>query len=89
MDPNRKIAVRMRHAWSSKSFGRTVAEAGLSENEIAAVLGHTGTGTVKVYTRDANQKRLAAQALKTLQEQSVPLFSSHNSSVGQKQKKAT
>ena len=72
-----------------KALGARLAEAGLSENEIAAVLGHTGTGTVKVYTRDANQKRLAAQALKTLQEQSVPLFLSRNSSVGQKQKKAT
>lgn len=60
-----------------KALGARLAETGLSEHEIAAVLGHTGTGTVKVYTRDANQKRLAAQALRTLQEQSVPLFKSH------------
>ena len=66
-----------------KALGARLAETGLSEHEIAAVLGHTGTGTVKVYTRDANQKRLATQALRTLQEQSVPLFSPHYTQVRQ------
>lgn len=70
-----------------KALGARLAETGLSEHEIAAVLGHTGTGTVKIYTRDANQKRLATQALRTLQEQSVPLFGSHNGSVGQLRRK--
>jgi len=56
-----------------KALGSRLAEAGLTEHQIAAVLGHAGTGAVKAYTRGADQKRLAAEALRTLGAQSVPL----------------
>ena len=56
-----------------KALGSRLAEAGLTEHQIAAVLGHAGTGAVKAYTRGADQKRLAAEALRTLEAQSVPL----------------
>ena len=51
-----------------KALGARLAEAGLTENQIAAVLGHSGTGAVKTYTRGANQKKLAAEALIALEE---------------------
>ena len=56
-----------------KALGSRLAEAGLTEHQIAAVLGHAGAGAVKAYTRGADQKRLAAEALRTLEAQSVPL----------------
>lgn len=54
-----------------KALGARLADAGLSEHQIAAVLGHRGTATVKIYTAGADQKRLAEEALRTLGEQRV------------------
>ncbi len=67
-----------------KGVATDLAEHGVSENGIAAVLGHTGTKSAAVYTRAANQKRLARAALSTLGEQSVPPVGHFTKSVGQK-----
>lgn len=46
-----------------KAVGRRLAEAGCSEKQIAAVLGHTDPNTAKIYTKDADQIRLASDAM--------------------------
>lgn len=46
-----------------KAVGRRLAEAGCSEKQIAAVLGHTDPNTAKIYTKDADQARLASDAM--------------------------
>jgi len=50
-----------------KAVGRRLAEAGCSEMQIAAVLGHKDPSTAKVYTKDASQIRLAADAMGRLE----------------------
>jgi integrase len=49
-----------------KAAARRLAEAGNSTNAIAAVTGHTTLKEVERYTRDADQARLADQAIATL-----------------------
>jgi len=51
-----------------KSAGRRLAEAGCSEKQIAAVLGHTTLGEVARYTREANQEGLADDAMDVLEK---------------------
>lgn len=46
-----------------KAVGRRLAEAGCSEKQIAAVLGHDDPNTAKVYTKSADQIRLASDAM--------------------------
>jgi integrase len=46
-----------------KAAARRLAEAGCSEHEIAAITGHAILDEVRVYTKAANQKRLAAAAM--------------------------
>lgn len=46
-----------------KAVGRRLAEAGCSEKQIAAVLGHDDPNTAKVYTKSADQIRLATDAM--------------------------
>lgn len=46
-----------------KAMGRRLAEAGCSEKQIAAVLGHSDPNTAKVYTKSADQDRLARDAM--------------------------
>lgn len=46
-----------------KSAGRRLAEAGCTEKEIAAILGHSTLGEVARYTREANQEGLADAAM--------------------------
>lgn len=41
-----------------------MAEAGATENEIAAKLGHTDTRSASIYTKGANQQRLADAAVR-------------------------
>jgi integrase len=50
-----------------KAAGRRLAEAGCSEKEIAAVLGHRSLSEVQRYTRDADQIVLAERAMTKLQ----------------------
>lgn len=47
--------------------GRALAEAGCSEKEIQAVLGHRTTTMVALYTKAARQKRLASAAIGKLE----------------------
>lgn len=49
-----------------KAAGRRLAEAGCTEKEIAAVLGHATLAEVARYTKDAAQSRLADQAVAKL-----------------------
>lgn len=49
-----------------KAHGRHLAEAGASENEIAAGLGHRSTATARIYTRSAAQKKLAMSGMARL-----------------------
>jgi integrase len=51
-----------------KAAGRRLAEAGCSDKQIAAVLGHTSPSTAAVYTRDADQAKLADDAMQKLAE---------------------
>ncbi|WP_426036439.1 tyrosine-type recombinase/integrase [Brevundimonas sp. DC300-4] len=51
-----------------KSAGRRLAEAGCTEKQIAAVLGHTSLGEVARYTAEANQVGLADDAMDTLEK---------------------
>lgn len=51
-----------------KAAGRRLAEAGCSDKQIAAVLGHTSPATAAVYTRDADQVRLADDAFAKLEK---------------------
>lgn len=51
-----------------KAAGRRLAEAGCSEKQIAAVLGHSSPATAAVYTRDADQAKLADDAMAMLAE---------------------
>jgi hypothetical protein len=53
-----------------------MAEAGATENEIAAKLGHSDTRSASIYTKGADQQRLADAAIRRYSEQSAPLFSS-------------
>jgi integrase len=52
-----------------KAAARRLAEAGCTEKEISAVTGHTTLKEVARYTRAADQKRLAAEAVAKLAEQ--------------------
>lgn len=56
-----------------KADGVRMAESGATENEIAAKLGHTDTRSAHVYTKGADQQRLADAAMRRLIEQSAPL----------------
>lgn len=51
-----------------KSAGRRLAEAGCSEKQIAAILGHRSLSEVARYTREANQAHLADDAMARLEE---------------------
>ena len=51
-----------------KSAGRRLAEAGCTEKQIAAILGHTSLGEVARYTREANQVGLADDAMAMLEK---------------------
>jgi integrase len=51
-----------------KAAGRRLAEAGCTAKQIAAVLGHSTLAQVEVYTRDADQQRLADAAFVQLSE---------------------
>ncbi len=50
-----------------KAAARRLAEAGCSANEIAAITGHATLQEVSRYTKAANQKKLAAAAMRRLQ----------------------
>lgn len=58
-----------------KADGVRMAEAGATENEIAAKLGHSDTRSASIYTKGANQQRLADAAIRRYSEQSVSLSS--------------
>lgn len=51
-----------------KSAGRRLAEAGCTEKQIAAILGHKSLNEVARYTREANQTHLADDAMDRLEE---------------------
>lgn len=57
-----------------KADGVRMAEAGATENEIAAKLGHSDTRSASIYTKGANQQRLADAAIRRYVEQSAPPF---------------
>jgi integrase len=46
-----------------KEFGAEMADAGCSDEEIAAALGHASTAVTGVYTKGAKQRRLAQNAI--------------------------
>jgi integrase len=50
-----------------KAAGRRLAEAGCSAHEIMAVLGHKTLSEAERYTRDADQGRLANEAMRKLE----------------------
>jgi len=55
-----------------KADGVRMAESGATENEIAAKLGHSDTRSASIYTRGADQQRLADAAIRRYTEQSAP-----------------
>jgi enterobacteria phage integrase len=54
-----------------KAAGRRLAEAGCSAHEIMAVLGHKTLAEAERYTREADQARLASEAMKKLEGRSA------------------
>jgi enterobacteria phage integrase len=54
-----------------KAAGRRLAEAGCTANEIMAVLGHKTLTEAERYTREADQVRLAAEAMTKLEGRSA------------------
>ena len=55
-----------------KALGARLAEAGATQEEIAAALGHRGTKTAEIYTQGAQQKRLADAAFDKLNRTNGP-----------------
>tara|TARA_R110000787_G_scaffold8615_1_gene29459 strand:+ start:2071 stop:2598 length:528 start_codon:yes stop_codon:yes gene_type:complete len=55
-----------------KADGVRMAESGATENEIAAKLGHSDTRSASIYTKGADQQRLADAAIRRYTEQSAP-----------------
>jgi integrase len=55
-----------------KAACRRLAEAGCTEHEIAAISGHKSLSEVARYTREADQKRLAARAMQKVAGASLP-----------------
>lgn len=53
-----------------KAAGRRLAEAGCTAKQIAAILGHKTLAEVALYTADAEQERLADQAMRKLRRAS-------------------
>jgi integrase len=51
-----------------KATARRLAEIGCSANQIAAITGHASLAEVRRYTRAADQKRMAREAMKKLKE---------------------
>ena len=51
-----------------KAAARRLAEAGCTEKQIASITGHRSLAEVARYTRKADQKRLARQAMATQEE---------------------
>ena len=64
-----------------KAAGRRLAEAGCTEKQIAAYLGHESLREVERYTKAADRKRLAGQAmerqLRSESEQNLPNTETH------------
>ena len=67
-----------------KADGVRMAESGASENEIAAKLGHSDTRSASVYTKGANQERLADAAVRRVIEQNEAKSALLKPPVGQK-----
>ena len=57
-----------------KADGVRMAEAGATENEIAAKLGHSDTRSASIYTKGADQQRLADAAIRRYSEQTASLL---------------
>ena len=55
-----------------KADGVRMAESGATENEIAAKLGHSDTRSASIYTKGADQQRLADAAIRRYTEQIAP-----------------
>ena len=68
-----------------KADGVRMAESGATENEIAAKLGHSDTRSASIYTKGADQQRLADAAIRRYTEQSAP----QNARAGQSDEKNT
>jgi len=51
-----------------KAAGRRLAEIGCSANQIAAILGHASLSEVQRYTKAADRKRMAREAMAKLIE---------------------
>lgn len=51
-----------------KAAGGLLAEFGCSEREIMSVLGHSDPGTARIYTRSANRRLLAENAMNKMRE---------------------
>jgi len=54
--------------------GMLLANAGCSEHEIAAVLGHKSLAMVRLYTQAANQEKLAGAAIVKLEQNVMPIL---------------
>jgi integrase len=71
-----------------KAAGRRLAEAGCSGEEIKAVLGHKSLSAVAIYTRAADQERLARQALdKLIRAEGEQKLSNHPTRLDKKRRK--
>jgi enterobacteria phage integrase len=62
-----------------KAAGRRLAEAGCSAHEIMAVLGHKTLSEAERYTREADQARLATEAMMKLEGRRANRFAQTDS----------
>lgn len=49
-----------------KAFSRRMAEAGLSNQQIKSITGHSGDAEVALYTREAQQAKMAKDAMQVM-----------------------
>lgn len=70
-----------------KALATCGAEFKLTPNQIKAITGHTTLKEVARYTQKADQKRIAAEALRTIEAQIVPPKSAHLKQVGGNEEK--
>jgi integrase len=57
-----------------KNAAKALAEAGCTDAEIMAVTGHRTTEMIRLYTRQAEQRRMARQAMNKLEDAAPKKF---------------
>lgn len=70
--PRRGVAAGPIRARPAQGYVPEVAEAGCLEEQIKAISGHTTSREVSRYTKAADQRRMAIDAMETIQRTKLP-----------------